>query len=385
MKPIDVLLLTQDKETVAAVGAVLESGSVRGKAIACASVPELKARLLRPAANVTYAVVVADIDREPQQILFELSKVVTASAKTRFIVVSKNFDEKLVLQAMQAGARHFLRKAAIASDLGKVLEHLLAHETSVSKRTGEVISVFSCSGGCGATTVAVNLANELRLTASKPVLLVDLDPHYGAAAAHLGVSGKYGIAHVLSREGAIDSHLVESSTIRYAEGLDMLLSPAAAQSDAALPMNYDNLLRVLDACRESYGYVVVDAPRVPHPVTADLASVSRVAIIVFQLTVRDVSYAKSLVSFLAERGMSRSRILPIANRVRKRGPLLKVVDTQRAIEIKPIYCVRSDWRKAIRSINHGQPLANTARRSGLRRDFCKVAAQVQRWIANGQA
>ena len=385
MKSVDVLLLTQDKKTVAAVRAVLESNSVRGKATVCTSMPELKARLLRPTANVTYAVVVADIDQEPQQILFELSKVVAASAKTRFIVVSKGFDEKLVLQAMQAGARHFLRKGAIASDLGKVLEHLLAHETEVSKQTGELISVFSCSGGCGATTAAVNLANELRLAVSKPVLLVDLDPHYGSAASHLGLSGKYGIAHVLNREGAIDSDLVRSSTVHYAEGLDMLLSPATAEADTELPMNYGNLLPVLDACRDSYGYVIVDAPRMPRSVTADLASVSRVAIIVFQLTVRDVSRAKSLVSFLTERGMSRDRILPIANRVRKRGPLLKVVDTQRAIEIKPICCVRSDWRKAIKSMNHGQPLANVARRSGLRRDFRKVTTQVLRWIANGQA
>ncbi len=385
MNSVDVLLLTQEKDTAAAVRSVLQSGPVKGAATVCKSVPELRARLLRPTKDVPYAAVVADIDQHPQEILFELSKVVAASPKTRFIVVSKGFDEKLVLQAMQAGARHFLRKGAIAGDLGKVLEHLLAHETEVSKETGEVISVFSCSGGCGSTTAAVNLANELRLAGSKPVLLVDLDPHYGSAASHLGLSGKYGIAHMLNREGSIDSHLVQSSAVRYAQGLDMLLSPATAEADVELPMNYSNLLPVLDACRDSYGYVVIDAPRVPRSVAADLASVSRVAVIVFQLTVRDVSRAKSLVSFLTERGMSRDRILPIANRVRKRGPLLKVVDTQRAIEIKPICCVRSDWRKAIKSMNHGQPLANVARRSGLRRDFRKVTTQVLRWIANGQA
>lgn len=384
MKSVDVLLVTQDKDTVAAVRSVMASGPVKGTVSVCKTVPELKGRLLRPAADGVHGAAIVDIDQEPQQILFELNKVVAANIKTRFVVVSKSFDEQLVLKAMQAGARHFLRKGAIAAELGHVLGHLLSQETEPPKHTGEVISVFSCSGGCGATTVAVNLANELRLAAMKPVLLVDLDAHYGAAAVHLGVSGKYGIAHVLNREGTIDSDLIESSTTHYTQGLDMLLSPVSAEADLDLPMNYGNLLRVLDACRESYAYVVVDAPRMSRPAAADLASVSRIAVIVFQLTVRDVSYAKSLVSFLTERGMSRNRILPIANRVNKRGPLLKVVDTQRAIEIKPIYCVRSDWRKAIKSVNHGQPLANTARRSGLRRDFCKIADQVQRWVSNGE-
>ena len=100
--------------------------------------------------------------------------------------------------------------------------------------------------------------------ASRPVLLVDLDPHYGSVAQYLDVQGKYGIAHILNREGTIDRHLVESSVVRYAEGLDVLLSPAAAEADKHKPMNYDNLLRVLEACRESHGYVVVDAPRLPH-------------------------------------------------------------------------------------------------------------------------
>lgn len=383
MESGDVLLLTTEKETASAVRTALESGSLSGTTNVCKTMAELRARLAKPGAAKTRGVAVVDIDDNPQQILFDLSKVIATRPGMFFVVVSREFNEKLVLQAMQAGARHFLRKSAIAAELGTVLERLLGHEPEAATRPGDVISVFSCSGGCGATTVAVNLANELRLAPPKPVLLIDLDPHYGAAAAHLGVGGKYGIAHVLNRPGAIDGELIESSAIRYAQGLDMLLSPATAQADTDVAMNYENLLRMLEACRESYGYVVVDAPRAPRPVVADLASVSQIAVIVFQLSVRDVSYAKSLVSLLTERGMARDRILPIANRVKKRGPLLRVVDTQRAIEIKPIYCVRSDWRKAIRSLNRGQPLAHTARRSGLRRDFQKIAAQVQRWTSNG--
>ncbi len=79
---------------------------------------------------------------------------------TWFIVLSKEFDERRVLHAMQAGARHFLRKDAIATELSPVLERLLAHGPQTAARLGTILSVFSCSGGCGATTAVVNLATR---------------------------------------------------------------------------------------------------------------------------------------------------------------------------------------------------------------------------------
>ncbi len=137
--------------------------------------------------------------------------------------------------------------------------------------------------------------------------MVDLDPHYGCVASYLGVEGKYGIANILDREGAIDRHLVESSAVPYRPGLDVLLSPAAAAADQSKPMNYDNLLHALDACRESHRYVVLDAPRLPYQAVIDLASVTRVAVIVLRLTVRDVAYAKNLIALLTEQGMAPAR------------------------------------------------------------------------------
>ena len=248
-----------------------------------------------------------------------------------------------------------------------------------------MVTVFSCSGGCGTTTTAVNVATELQLAGAGPVLLVDLDPHYGSVASYLGVEGKYGIANILSREGAIDRHLVESSVVPCRSGLDVLLSPAAADADRHKPMNYDNLLHTLDACRESHRYVVLDAPRLPYQAMIDLASVTRVAIVVLRLTVRDVAYAKGLIALSTEQGMAPDRILVLANQARKRGGLLNAVEVREALGGQPLFRVRTDWRKAIKSVNRGQPLAQFAKLSGLRRDFRLVAQRVREWTANGHS
>jgi pilus assembly protein CpaE len=284
---------------------------------------------------------------------------------------------------MQAGARHFLRKSAIETELAEVLSTFLSHENEAPQELGHVITVFSCGGGCGATTLAVNLANELRLASEKPTLIIDLDTHYGGVAAHLGVKGSYGIAHVLARDGTIDKHLIQTTTIGSAEHLDVLLSPAAAPQDASEEMNYDNLPRVVDACRESHGYVIIDAPRVPRQVMLNLASVSHLAVLVLQLTARDVSVAKTTVAFLVEHGIPREKILPVANRVRRHGPLLRLEDSQEIIGVDSLQPVRSSWRRAVTSLNRGRPLAESAARCGLRRDYRRIAAQLQRQMTNG--
>lgn len=215
------------------------------------------------------------------------------------------------------------------------------------------------------------------------MLVVDLDAHYGAAAASLGLKGRYGIGHILARQGPVDGHLIESTAATYCEGLDLLLSPATAEADTDVSLDYGNLPAALEACREAYDYVLVDAPRVPRAVLADLASVSRLNVIVLQLTVRDVALAGRTVAFLTAQGIGHERIWPLANRVRGRGPLVRLADGQRAIGLHTLHPIRSDWAKVIKSLNRGQLLAEVAHRSRLRRDYRRLAARIHKCTANG--
>ncbi len=384
MKSADVLLLTQEDQTITAVRSVLESRALANAANVCGTVMDLRTELSRTT-NGHVNIAMVDIDQDPERMLSELSKITMMYPHLWLIVLSQEFNERRVLHAMQIGARHFLRKSAIAAELDEVLEHLLAQRPEASTRSGVILSIFPCSGGCGATTVAINLANELRLALAKRVLIVDLDAHYGAAASYLGLKGRYGIGHVLGRQGSIDRHLIESTAATYCEGFDVLLSPAAAEADRGVSLNYASLPATLEACRESYDYIVVDAPRAPREVMTDLASVSRISLIVLQLTVRDVAFAGSLISFLTDQKIPRERILALANRVRRRGPLLRIEDGQRAIGVHTLHPIRSDWAKAVRSVNRGQPLADVANRSRLRRDYQRLAATIQQCMSNGSS
>ena len=378
MPEANIVLMTREEATAELVSTALDSSQPLVLSGICEDTSELRSQLSRLAAQVT----IVDIDTHSAQVLRDLSLIVTSHPETRVVVISRDFNERLILEAMQAGARHFLRKNCIGAELEEVLQRLLS-ETMKDVTLGEIVTVLSASGGCGATTVAVNLANEFRLTSSEPVLAIDLDVCYGTVSDYLGIKGQYGIADVLRRKGSIDKDLIESSAYSYTKDFHVLLSPASTNGHSVAPLQYESLGEALEVCKEQYGYTVVDAPRVPGNVAIDLAAISKLVVIVFQLTVKDLRFTRSLAASLSENGIPSDKIIPLANRVSQRGPLVRLEDSQKAVGLDSFARIRSDWRSAMKSVNRGRPLAEVAHRSGLRKDLRKLATRIHSHKKNG--
>jgi pilus assembly protein CpaE len=367
-----ILLVTNDPETAPAVNAALESNGHFVADGVCADLRELVACLER--APTTGALV--DIDDQPVDMLGELDPIITRFVETRFIVLSKDYDNELVLEAMQIGARHFLLKRSIASELSGALRRLIPTGSVKGERRGSVITVLGASGGCGATTVAINLANELHAVSSEPTLVIDLDHCYGAVRTYLGLDGQYGIADVLADAKRIDAQLVKSSALAYSDGLEALISPASTKISEPKPIQATNLGPALDACKRAYRFTVVDAPRVPSSVAVSLAHASYLTLIVFQLNVTDIRIVRDLLTVLSERGVSPERIMPLVNRYRRRHSMISLSEAETAVGSSALAVVRNDFRSVSRGINFGQPLAQAAPRSRTRRDLNQLAAKV---------
>ena len=372
-------MVTKESATKNEIKSALDKSDLLNLTGICKEVSELRSYL----SNKKVQAVVGDIDPDPSRLLNELAVALTAYPKIYVVVVCSHFTKKLALQAMQAGVRHFLEKKTIASDLTKELQQLI--HGGAKKEAGfdsKVISILSAGGGCGATTVTINLASELQLSSSRPVLAIDLDSCYGAVSAHLGIKSKFGIADVLADKNKIDRHLIESSAYNYMKNFHVLPSPAGIESPRSKSIQFENLPHVLEACRQVYAYTIVDAPRLPEQNINNLATLSDVILIVFQLTVKDVNYARSFVLSLTKSGVAREKIMSLANRVTKRGPLIRFEDGKKAVGLSSCQAVRSDWRKAMKSVNQGKPLSQIARRSGLQKDFRKLAAKISAYGIN---
>jgi pilus assembly protein CpaE len=376
----EVLLVTEDREAERAVslGAEIQP-EVFARVTRCGDLHELDDRL----DGGPTPVALVDIDADPLAMLSRLEPLITKHAQTRFVVLCREVRSDIVLEAMQVGARHCMVKSNIAEELPGVLRRLM-HDVSATTSTasGRVITVLTASGGCGGTTLSINLAEEFRLHNEKPTLLVDLDAHYGAVATYLGLAGEFGIADVLSAHGGIDGQLISSTASVYSENMHVLLSPASVNFSNPTPLLWDRLDKVMTACKQSYYNTIIDAPRIPMDVAAELARASVLTLIVFELGVIDIRSTRAMLTALTDRRVPQANILPVANRYRKRSPMLSLDDARDALGGLSIGRVSNDFSSVIRSINYGQPVAKVAPRSSLRNDIHELVTLVEAQVSH---
>lgn len=321
-------------------------------------------------------VALIDLDPQPRQVLAELERIVERYPATRFVALSDTIESSILMEAMQAGVRRVMPKEAIHSELANVLNRLAPHDDVVRGPAGQIITVLSAGGGCGATTICANLAAELVTAgrgATPSVLLIDLDSIYGALATYFGLAPQYGINSVLSYEGRRDVELVRSTTTVHSPQLHVLASPASTRPARAQLLDYTALPQIVSLAAQAYPHVLIDAPRLDPDVMGKLVSASSRVLLVFQLNVKDLRTARSMLDALVERGVSRQHIIGVANRFAKR-PAISVEDAGRVLEGVEIRTVRNDYASALEGLNFGKTLSQVAPRSPLRKDLQDLAA-----------
>jgi pilus assembly protein CpaE len=368
----NVLVVTKDEKTAETVDSALSTSRRMTFGDVLSDLGVLAGRLRQEEVPA----VVVDVDADPSRMLKELDPIIDRHPHVRFVAVCSKVTKKLIFEAMQSGARHFLSKESISEELTATLEKLVLESAGRTASAGSIVTLLSASGGCGATTVAFNLANELRLASSEPVLAIDLDCHYGAMSSYLGVTARYGVADALSHKGLIDRNLISSSASAYKENFHVLVSPVVTNHTSSDSMAYGKLPDLLHACRQAYRFTIIDAPRMREQVVLELAEMSRVVLIVFQLTVKDIKTARSMIATLVGSRIPRGKILPVVNRFARWGPLVRPEDGTRALGLESYHGIRSDFRNAVSCLNHGQPLAQIAPKCAMRRDFMKLAGIV---------
>jgi pilus assembly protein CpaE len=228
-------------------------------------------------------------------------------------------------------------------------------ETAQSKQ-GQIVTVFAAKGGCGKTTLAVNLAVALARDPARRICVVDLDLAFGDVAITLQLDPARTILNALPMAGHIDQPGASSLLTRYRPNLDMLLAPVApGEAEKIPPALTGELLGVL---RGIFDYVVVDTPAQfsEHVLTAMDSSAHHVL-----LTTPDVPALKNLritldmLDLLAYPAQSRSVVLNRSDS--KVG--LDSGDVERAARW-PIAAQIPSSRDVPVSINKGTPIVVTS-------------------------
>jgi pilus assembly protein CpaE len=152
------------------------------------------------------------------------------------------------LAARDAGIDAVLPAGDLVTAGSACREFLLARARDAP---GRMVTVFAAKGGCGKTTIAVNLALALAEDAARRVVLVDLDLRFGDVATTLGLAPHRTL-------GSTSHADVEALVTPLRPGLDCVLAPV--DPGEAERLEAEGVDDLLDALTHAYDVVVVDTP-----------------------------------------------------------------------------------------------------------------------------
>jgi pilus assembly protein CpaE len=189
-----------------------------------------------------------------------------------------------------------LRQAVLRSiDLSDRLAYALEHAAvEHAAPMGEVFSVCSATGGCGKTFYSTNIAVALARLTGRRVALVDLDLQFGEVLTALRIRAQHTISDAIAirDDEELRGYLPEMMTA-HESGVWVLPAPLdPAEADGIHP---PDVLRIIDALRDQYDYVVVDNPTGLGEAT--LAGMDR-STHLFVLAALDLSSVRNLRLFL---------------------------------------------------------------------------------------
>ena len=364
-----ILLLGGDPHTAASVVIALKAAGSQDVQV-CANLSEMPDRL----GQEPSAVVLVDISAAPKAGLSGMEWLIKRFPTVPFLALADELHNEWILAAMKAGAKYFLTKNTLGSDLKDALSRL-APASSAAGAPGTVVTVLSCGGGCGATTIAINVADQLHVMSKEESLLVDMDLCYASISQYLGLAATYGLGDVLAHADEIDEQLVRSTMVSHGQGLRVLASPAGPNWPRGNHLDFSQMPRAIDLFRRVSKFTVFDAPRVDMDMALMLAGQSVATLVVFQLNVKDVRFAQWLLSTLVAKGADASRLWPVASRTGQKHAMVEVADARKLLGMD-VTEIRNDYRAAIQSVNYGMLLSQTAPRSPLAKGMEAVAKRI---------
>jgi pilus assembly protein CpaE len=246
-------------------------------------------------------------------------------------------------------------------------------------------TVIGSVGGCGATTIAVELATALsaRVAPGRRVALVDLNLVDGAAAAYLGSTPAMMLADAAAER--IDASMLAAFSMKVGDGLDLLAAPRDARAFARVSQTA--VCRLLEVAAQVYEWIVIDLPRHRQPWTLDVLSGSDEVLVVSELTVPALLAARALAAEIEAELPESPAARIILNRLASRvfGPAPSLAEAEKALQRKADGGITSDWEAAAASVNLGGAISHHRPRSKIVRDIAVLVERLTQPAEAGRA
>jgi Flp pilus assembly CpaE family ATPase len=255
---------------------------------------------------------------------------------------------------------------------------------------GKLIVVAQARGGIGATTLAVNLADQLRRSGAsgrkatpKNVAIVDLDFQFGTIAAMLDVDESEALWRMAMDGTHPDAAFVDQAIVKSAGGLSVLTAPPRYGPLTALTST--QIAAIIDALKQTHDYVVIDLPRALVDWIEPVLAKSDRLLLATDITVPSVRAARKLLDFYMSEHPGLNVDI-IATREKK--PMFAAAHHKAAARLLQMplqYWIPDDPKPAREALDRGKPLGEVASGSKIAKSIRSIAAGISSALPARQA
>ena len=332
------------------------------------------------------------IDGEDENDLAQMTEIIT-QAKARnigVILIAEDVTPAALHQLLRKGADEFVPYPLPEQELQSAIDRLkAAAETraaapsagpslrSKDSKEGALLVVHGLAGGCGATTLAVNLAWELATidkTNSPSVCLLDLDLQYGSVSTYLDLPRREAVFEMLSDSDNMDDEVFSQALVSYEDRLQVLTAPAdIVPLDLLAP---EDIQRVINMARTHFDYVVIDMPSTLVHWSETVLQAAHVYFALIELDMRSAQNALRMKRALQSEDLPFNKLRFAMNRAPRFTDLSGKSRVKRMAESLGISIdlqLPDGGKQITQGADHGQPLAVSAAKNPLRKEIAKLA------------
>lgn len=266
------------------------------------------------------------------------------------VALNPQNDADLILRCLRRGACEFLSDSS-GEQLDGLLDRLARlRDPAQRDKPATVYCVVPGKPGCGASTVAVHLAVELKRCGAGRVLLVDADYLAASVGFLLKLKADFhlddAVRDCLRLDDDLWSHLVVPC-----RGIDVLMAPE--QPGVAAVLDRPAAVELVCFWRERYEAVVLDTAGA-HGAGACLASLSDEILVVTTNELGALHAAKRTLEYLEHGGVPAGRPKLLVTRYTP-ATGLKSEDVKKALHLSPFALLSNDYEVLQNAALEGQP------------------------------
>lgn len=386
---IPMLLISPDEEYVAEFEKALtpETFSFKSKANSLIGMNGTAAKLASQ-----NEIILFEIDQTSDDVMAAVGEICEARKGTTkiFALAQKDLPLTNARKLFRAGVDEVLPRDALTDEIIPHIESIrMSREAQLPAvwaghaTQGKIIAIAKARGGVGASTLAVNLANELQAkkgyfksVATTDVVVVDLDFQFGSIASLLDVPESDALWHMAMNGEIPDEEFVDQALVKSECGLSVLTAPSHYGPLHAIDAG--QISSLLDVLKRKFDYIVVDLPNALIEWMTPITAQANCLYMVTDVTVPAVRSTRKLIDFYLGENPTLDIEL-VVNQEKK--PLFKGAHHKTAEELLDRefrHWIPRDEATLRETIDCGQPTASVSSRSGVTRTIRKMALDLRK-------